>query len=78
RLNTSPKENIESAILIWTRLFGNPSLTWEDLAFLRKQTNLPILLKGILHKEDAKLAYENGMDGLIVSNHGGRQVDGTI
>ncbi len=78
RLNVSPKEDIESAILLWTRLFGNPALTWDDLAFLRKQTNLPILLKGILHKEDAKLAYESGMDGIIVSNHGGRQVDGTI
>ncbi|WP_192601719.1 alpha-hydroxy-acid oxidizing protein [Gottfriedia sp. OAE603] len=78
RLNVSPKEDIESAILLWTRLFGNPALTWDDLAFLRKQTNLPILLKGILHKEDAKQAYESGMDGIIVSNHGGRQVDGTI
>lgn len=78
RLHSSPKDDIESAILLWTRLFGNPSLTWKDLAFLRKQTNLPILLKGILHKDDAILAYENGMDGIIVSNHGGRQVDGTI
>lgn len=78
RLHKAPEEDPESAILLWTRLFGNPSLTWEDLAFLRKQTKLPILLKGILHKEDAKLALEHGMDGIIVSNHGGRQVDGTI
>ncbi|KQL32910.1 lactate 2-monooxygenase [Bacillus sp. FJAT-25509] len=78
RLNNSPKEDPQSAILLWTRLFGNPALTWEDLAFLRNQTKLPILLKGILHKDDAMLALEYGMDGIIVSNHGGRQVDGTI
>lgn len=78
RLNKTPEEDPQSAILLWTRIFGNASLTWEDLSFIRKQTNLPILLKGILHPEDAKLALEYGMDGIIVSNHGGRQVDGTI
>ncbi|WP_088069663.1 alpha-hydroxy-acid oxidizing protein [Gottfriedia luciferensis] len=78
RLNKTPEDDPQSAILLWTKLFGNPSLTWDDLVYLRQQTKLPILLKGILHKEDAKLALEYGMDGIIVSNHGGRQVDGTI
>src|SRR6266700_1011709 len=51
------------------------SLTWKSLAWLRSITALPILLKGILTAEDAQLAVEHGMDGIIVSNHGGRQLD---
>jgi isopentenyl diphosphate isomerase/L-lactate dehydrogenase-like FMN-dependent dehydrogenase len=58
--------------------YQRPSLSWRDLAFLREQTQLPMLLKGILHPEDAALAIEHGMDGVVVSNHGGRQVDGAI
>ncbi len=53
-------------------------MTWADLEWLREQTALPIVLKGILHAEDARRALEAGVDGLIVSNHGGRQVDGSI
>ena len=45
---------------------------------MRRQTRLPILLKGILHPDDARLALDHGADGIIVSNHGGRQVDGAI
>jgi isopentenyl diphosphate isomerase/L-lactate dehydrogenase-like FMN-dependent dehydrogenase len=51
------------------------SLTWKSLYWLRSITSLPILLKGILTAEDAQLAIEHGMDGIIVSNHGGRQLD---
>jgi lactate 2-monooxygenase len=58
--------------------YSNPSTTWEDLKFLRQHTKLPILLKGILHPDDAKKAIDFGMDGIIISNHGGRQVDGAI
>ncbi|MGB7754707.1 MAG: alpha-hydroxy-acid oxidizing protein [Salinisphaera sp.] len=58
--------------------YSRPDLTWADLAWLRERTRLPILLKGVLSAEDARLAAEAGMDGLIVSNHGGRQVDGAI
>lgn len=54
------------------------SLSWENLAFLRQRTSLPIVLKGILSAEDAQQAIGHGMDGVIVSNHGGRQVDGAI
>lgn len=57
-------------------IYSRPNLTWADLPFLRARTKLPILLKGILHAEDARRAVEEGMDGVIVSNHGGRQVDG--
>lgn len=62
---------------ILTNIF-HPSLNWKHIAELKKRTKLPLLLKGILHPEDAKLAIEAGIDGLIVSNHGGRQMDGLI
>lgn len=52
-------------------------LTWADLSWIRAATSLPILLKGIMTSEDAVLAVEHGIDGILVSNHGGRQVDGT-
>lgn len=78
KLEASPQEDPTSAIMHWTQVFGNASLTWDDLAFIREHTNLPIILKGILHPEDAKRALEHHVDGLIVSNHGGRQVDGAI
>jgi lactate 2-monooxygenase len=58
--------------------YSNPATTWEDLAFLRQHTKLPILLKGILHPDDAKRAMDFGVNGIVVSNHGGRQVDGAI
>ena len=60
------------------RIYSRPSLTWDDLPFLRERTKLPIVLKGILHPEDARRAVDAGVDGVIVSNHGGRQVDGAI
>jgi lactate 2-monooxygenase len=78
KLERSPEEDIRSAIMLWAQVFGNPSLTWEDLKYIKNQTSLPILLKGILHPDDARLALKHGVDGIIVSNHGGRQVDGAI
>ena len=63
------------AALTCVELFGNPALSWPDLALLREWTTLPIVLKGICHPEDARAALDAGMDGVIVSNHGGRQVD---
>ena len=56
----------------------HPTLSWKQVAELKNRTSLPLLLKGILHPEDARLAIENGIDGIIVSNHGGRQLDGVI
>jgi lactate 2-monooxygenase len=67
-----------AAVQRFVQIFSRPSLTWEDLAFLRERTRLPILLKGVLHPDDASKAIDHGMDGVIVSNHGGRQVDGAI
>ncbi len=77
-LASPPEEDPGSAVMLFAQIFGNPSLTWDDLAFLRQQVNLPILLKGILHPDDAVEALRYGVDGIIVSNHGGRQVDGSI
>jgi isopentenyl diphosphate isomerase/L-lactate dehydrogenase-like FMN-dependent dehydrogenase len=62
----------------WAAVFGNPRLTWDDLAWLRERTSLPIVLKGVLHADDARAALDAGVDGLVVSNHGGRQVDGAV
>ncbi len=67
-----------AAVRRFVETYSRPSLSWDDLAFLRERTRLPILLKGILHPADALAAVEHGMDGIVVSNHGGRQVDGAI
>ncbi|AEI51296.1 Lactate 2-monooxygenase [Runella slithyformis DSM 19594] len=69
-----PRKAVKKFIDIYTR----PSLTWENLAYLRQRTRLPILLKGILHPDDALRALDHGIDGLVISNHGGRQVDGAV
>lgn len=67
-----------AAVQTFTQIYSRPSLSWEDLGFLREHTSLPIVLKGILHPGDAVRAVEEGVDGLWISNHGGRQVDGAI
>ena len=74
----SESERAEAVVRTWTGLFTNSRLTWKDLPFLREQTPIPIVLKGILHPDDARRAIDAGVDGIIVSNHGGRQVDGAI
>ncbi|TDB88786.1 alpha-hydroxy-acid oxidizing protein [Actinomadura sp. KC216] len=70
--------NWDQAVLHWVATFGNPALTWDDLIFLREHWDGPIALKGIQHPDDARRAVDAGMDGVIVSNHGGRQVDGAV
>ena len=76
RLPTPPEDDLAAAVRLWAEIFPNPDLRWSDLAWLRAQTSLPILLKGICHPDDARAAQDAGLDGLIVSNHGGRQIDG--
>ena len=78
RLATPPEQDPGAAVQLWAGVFGNSALNWKDLPFLRSHTKLPVLLKGILHAEDATRAVDCGMDGVIVSNHGGRQVDGAV
>ena len=67
-----------AAVEAFLDIYSNPGLTWDDLATLRHRTRLPVLVKGILHPDDARLAVEAGASGVVVSNHGGRQVDGAI
>jgi lactate 2-monooxygenase len=73
-----PEEDMRAAATQWGRVFTDPSQTWDDLKKIRDATKLPLVLKGVLHPDDARKAVELGIDGLIVSNHGGRQVDGSI
>jgi lactate 2-monooxygenase len=73
-----PEQNPAAAIQLWGSVFSNTTLTWKDIAFLRQHTRVPIVLKGILHSNDAARALDAGVDALIVSNHGGRQVDGGV
>ncbi len=67
-----------AAVQRFVDIYSRPSLSWEHLEFLRERTDLPILLKGILHPQDAARAVEAGISGIVVSNHGGRQLDGSI
>jgi lactate 2-monooxygenase len=67
-----------AAARLFMQLFPRPSLNWDDVDFLREMTRLPILLKGVLHADDARRALDHGVDGIVVSNHGGRQVDGSV
>jgi isopentenyl diphosphate isomerase/L-lactate dehydrogenase-like FMN-dependent dehydrogenase len=66
------------AAMTFVDTFTRPSLNWDDVALVRDATQLPLLLKGILHPDDARRALDYGVDGIVVSNHGGRQVDGAI
>jgi lactate 2-monooxygenase len=78
RLERPPEEDTLAAAAAMLATFPNLDLTWEDLDWLRGQTKLPLLVKGVLAGEDAVLAFEHGADGVVVSNHGGRQVDGSV
>ncbi|WP_295647908.1 alpha-hydroxy-acid oxidizing protein [uncultured Dietzia sp.] len=67
-----------AAVQTFLDTFSNPALSWDHLATLRERTRLPIVLKGVLHPDDAQRAFDTGVDAVMVSNHGGRQVDGSI
>jgi lactate 2-monooxygenase len=77
-LDETPEENVGAATGHFLGIQANPSLSWDDLGWLREQTELPIAIKGIQHADDAREAAARGIEGVIVSNHGGRQVDGAI
>ncbi len=70
--------DLRGAIARWSEIATDPTLTWDDLGFLRENWPGPIVLKGILHPDDAHRAVDTGIDGIAVSNHGGRQVDGAV
>ncbi|GAA0585592.1 alpha-hydroxy-acid oxidizing protein [Streptomyces crystallinus] len=76
-LERTPEEDPRAAVLRWAQLFGAP-LTWDDLPWLRSLTELPLVVKGICHPEDARRARDGGVDGIYCSNHGGRQANGGL
>jgi len=78
QLEKTPEEDPGAATGHFVGVYVNPSLTWDKLETLREMTSLPILVKGILHPDDAQEATRRGADGIVVSNHGGRQIDGEI
>ncbi|HET7567558.1 MAG TPA: alpha-hydroxy-acid oxidizing protein [Gaiellaceae bacterium] len=78
KLDEPPEEDMLTAAATMLSTFPNLGLTWDDLDWMREQTTLPLLVKGILRGDDALLAREHGVDGIVVSNHGGRQVDGAV
>jgi lactate 2-monooxygenase len=78
RLDRPPEEDLLAAAVAMLARFPNLDLTWDDVAWLRGETKLPLLVKGVLTAEDAVRARDCGVDGIVVSNHGGRQVDGAV
>jgi lactate 2-monooxygenase len=78
RLSVPPEDDPLVAAGTMLAMFPNLALRWDDLAWLRELTSLPLLAKGVLTGEDAVRALDSGIDGIVVSNHGGRQVDGAV
>lgn len=76
-LPLAPEDDLQTAILTWAGVFGEV-LTWDHVPWLRESTNLPIVLKGICHEDDARKAADLGIDAVYCSNHGGRQANGGI
>lgn len=76
-LQRPPEEDPQAARLQWISVFGNP-LSWDDLPWLRSLTDLPLIVKGICHPDDARRAKDGGVDAIYCSNHGGRQANGGI
>jgi lactate 2-monooxygenase len=79
----SVRENLRSplpraAVETFLDVFSTPALTWDDLAKVRQWTSLPVILKGVVHPDDAIRALDAGMDGIWISNHGGRQIDQSV
>jgi lactate 2-monooxygenase len=73
-----PAADPRPAIVKFGQVFANPTLSWYDIKWLRDRVRRPLLIKGILSPDDARRAVEHGADGIVVSNHGGRQVDGAV
>jgi lactate 2-monooxygenase len=78
KLAAAPEDDLMAAVGRWLPLFTGTALCWDRLPLLREHWDGPIVLKGVQHPDDARRAIEAGMDGIVVSNHGGRQVDGAV
>lgn len=76
-LQRPPEEDPQGTVLQWITTFGNP-LTWDDLPWLRSLTDLPMIIKGVCHPDDARRAKDGGIDGIYCSTHGGRQANGGL
>jgi lactate 2-monooxygenase len=76
KLQQPPEDDPRAAALMWALGFSDPGLSWDDLAWLRSLTKLPLVLKGICDPDDARRAIDGGVDGIYCSNHGGRQANG--
>ena len=76
KLPKPPQEDPLAAYAQMAKIVHNPALTWQDLTFIYQHTKLPVLIKGVMNPEDAQLAIDHGISGIIVSNHGGRHLDG--
>jgi lactate 2-monooxygenase len=77
-LEKAPEDDLMAALLRWLPMFAGTDKSWDQLPFLRSHWDGPIVLKGIQHVDDAHRAADAGVDGIVVSNHGGRQVDGAV
>jgi lactate 2-monooxygenase len=77
-LEKPPADDLPAALMRWLPIFSGSDHTWEQVAFLREHWDGPIALKGIQHVDDARRAVDAGVEGIVVSNHGGRQVDGAM
>lgn len=78
KLQEPPEVNLRTAVNLALLEGNNTVFTWDELEFIKRHTPLPVLLKGVTHPEDVRLALRHGIDGIVVSNHGGRQLDGAI
>jgi len=78
QLDDPPEDDPEAAVEQFLDVFGDSSLTWDDLQFVHDNTDLPVFIKGVLDPRDARLAVDHGADAVGVSTHGGRQVDGSV
>ncbi|WP_336023981.1 alpha-hydroxy-acid oxidizing protein [Halobellus salinisoli] len=78
RVDGDVDEDPEAAVDEFLDVFSDPTLTWDDFAWLCEYSDLPVVAKGILHPDDAERAVDAGAAGVVVSNHGGRQVDGAV
>jgi lactate 2-monooxygenase len=78
KLQVPPEEDLQAAAGMWALMFGNPTLSWDELAWMRSLTELPLLLKGVCDPEDVRRAIDGGVDGIYCSNHGGRQANGGL
>ncbi|OZD06544.1 lactate 2-monooxygenase [Rhodococcus sp. 06-235-1A] len=75
RLSKPPEEDLNAAIVHWMSIFTNPTLSWTEVEWIKSLTKLPVMVKGICHPDDARRSRDAGLDGIYVTNHGGRQVN---